>query len=212
MPVRVVPDGDERDEDVALGIRYAVDNGAKVINMSFGKSFSPNSKMVEDAIRYAGKHDVLLVHAAGNDATDNDKEQHYPDGMLGKRRTASNVISVAAAGPFADTTVLADFSNYGRRSVDILSPGVEILSLVPEGGMDSYSGTSMAAPVVAGVAAIIRGLRPDWSAKKVKKVLEKSGNDLRNIVVMTPDGYEKLKKLVANPRMVSAENAVRMAL
>lgn len=212
LPVRVVPDGDERDEDVALGIRYAVDNGAKVINMSFGKSYSPNSQMVEDAIRYAAKHDVLLVHAAGNDATDNDLEQNYPDGTLGKRKSAPNVITVAAAGPFADSTFLADFSNYGRRSVDILSPGVEIRSLVPEGGTDSYSGTSMAAPVVAGVAAILRGLRPDWSAKKVKKVLEKSGNDVKNIEVMAPDGYMKLKKLVANPRMVSAENAVKKAL
>lgn len=212
MPIRAVPDGDEYDQDIANGIRYAVDNGAKVINMSFGKSFSPDNHLVEDAIRYAGDHDVLVVHAAGNDASNNDVHQNYPDGTLGKKKTAKHVITVAAAGTYADSTVLASFSNYGRKSVDIMAPGVDILSLVPEGEVNSFSGTSMAAPVVSGVATLLRGLRPEWSAKKVKKVILKSGNDLKNLKVRVGGEKVALKKVLANPRMVSAANAVEKAL
>jgi len=86
LTVRAVPDGDEYDKDIALGIRYAVDNGAKVINGSFGKSFSPHKQWVFDAIKYAEKKDVLIVHAAGNDAKDIDVENNYPNDSADKKQ------------------------------------------------------------------------------------------------------------------------------
>ncbi|MGB6037534.1 MAG: S8 family serine peptidase, partial [Cryomorphaceae bacterium] len=129
MPIRAVPGGDERDKDIALAIRYAVDNGANIINMSFGKGYSPQVDLVFDAIEYAEKNDVLLIHAAGNDASDNDEVKNYPDGTIGKRKSAKTFITVAASGFTVDDTYLAEFSNYGKKSVDISAPGVEINSL-----------------------------------------------------------------------------------
>ncbi|HKL40804.1 MAG TPA: S8 family serine peptidase, partial [Cryomorphaceae bacterium] len=181
MPLRAVPGGDERDKDIALAIRYAVDNGAKIINMSFGKAFSPNVDLVFDAIKYAEKNDVLLIHAAGNDASDNDEIVNYPDGTLGKRKSAKTFITVAAGSFGPDESFLADFSNYGKKSVDILAPGVEIKSLAPGNKVKSQSGTSMAAPVVSGVAALIWGLDSSLSAKKLKKILLKSANELEQL-------------------------------
>lgn len=211
MPIRAVPGGDERDEDVALAIRYAVDNGAKVVNMSFGKAYSPNRELVFDAIRYAQSKDVLLIHAAGNDAANNDEVQNFPDGTLGKRKTASNVITVGASGPQADSTLLAGFSNFGKKKVDVLAPGVEIESLVPEGGTKANSGTSMAAPVVSGLAALIRGLYPELSASEVKDIILKSASRYGDVLVNAMDESTPLKKVVRNPGVVSAEKAVIFA-
>lgn len=123
MGVRMVPDGDERDKDVANGIRYAVDNGAKVINMSFGKGYVFNKKTVDEAIKYAEEKDVLLVHAAGNDGKDIDVVKNYPmkyytdslDAVLGE---ASNWITVGATSSGLDGDLLAEFSNFGYRSVE----------------------------------------------------------------------------------------------
>ena len=84
MSVRAVPDGDERDKDVANAIRYAVDNGATIINMSFGKGYSWDKKAVDEAVKYAAKHDVLLVHAAGNSGQNNDKTDNFPNDFIGK--------------------------------------------------------------------------------------------------------------------------------
>lgn len=211
MPIRAVPGGDERDEDVALAIRYAVDNGAKVVNMSFGKAYSPHKELVFDAIRYAESKDVLLIHAAGNDATNNDKVPNFPDGTLGKKKTASNVITVGASGPQADSTLLAGFSNFGKKKVDVLAPGVEIESLVPEGGTKANSGTSMAAPVVSGLAALIRGLYPELSASEVKDIILKSASSYGDVLVNSMDEPTPLKKIVRNPAVVSAEKAVILA-
>lgn len=199
MPVRIVPDGDERDKDVALGIRYAVDNGARVINMSFGKPWSPDQEMVNDAIRYALSKDVILVHAAGNDGENNDKVNNYPDGTLGKRKSAKGFITVAAANPENSGSVLASFSNYGRKSVDVLAPGVEIRSLVPGDRTKSYSGTSMAAPVISGMAALLRGTFPEASAKDIVRLIEKSIAEHKNEMVDFSGVEIPLKKLVRYP-------------
>lgn len=211
LPVRAVPGGDERDKDVAAAIRYAVEMGAKVINMSFGKSYSPEEELVQEAIRYAASKDVLMIHAAGNDASDNDRHRNYPDGTLGKRRSLNNWITVAASSPEDGSALLADFSNYGRRKVDILAPGVDILSLKPNGATASNSGTSMAAPVVSGVAAIIRGMYPELSAKEVRKILIRTAQPVGDTVITSEDGEVKLKRLVRNAGVVSAYEAVRYA-
>jgi subtilisin family serine protease len=212
MPIRAVPAGDERDKDIARAIRYAVDNGAKIINTSFGKSYSPERELVFEAMRHASKNDVLIIHAAGNDGSDNDVEINYPDGTMGKKKTAINWLTVAAINYRTDSTFLADFSNYGRRSVDILAPGVEIRSLTPDAGTKSQSGTSMAAPVVSGVAALIRGLDPDLSAKKVKKLLIQSGIPAGEVGIERDGRSLKLEDAVRNPVVVSAENAVNVLL
>ncbi len=204
MSLRVVPDGDERDKDIALAIKYAVDNGAKVVNMSFGKSFSPNIKLVNDAIAYASQNDVLLIHAAGNDAENNDKIMSYPDGTLGKRKTIDNWISVGASSPFRDSAFVADFSNYGKKSVDILAPGVDILSLVVNDTVAKYSGTSMAAPVVSGIAAVVRGAYPELTAKAVKEIIIQSANiDKKLKVHIGGEEDIKIKKRFRTPGVPS---------
>lgn len=209
LPVRAVPGGDERDKDVAAAIRYAVDMGAKVINMSFGKPYSPDEDLVHEAIRYAESKDVLLVHAAGNDGSDNDRVGNYPDGTLGKRKSLNNWITVAASGPEEGGALLAEFSNYGKKKVDIMAPGVDILSLKPDGETASNSGTSMAAPVVSGVAALIRGMYPELTAKEVKKILVKTAQPVGDTLITVDEKDMKLKKLVRNPGVVSAYEAVK---
>jgi len=179
MAVRVVPDGDERDKDVANGIRYAVDNGAKIINMSFGKAFKWDKKVVDKAVRYAEKKGVLLIHAAGNDAEDNDKITHYPSDQYEKkmwfcRKGAKNWLEIGANSYKNDSMFVASFSNYGKKDVDLFAPGVSIYSTTPENTYASYNGTSMATPVVAGVAAVLKSYFPGLSAKQLKEVIMES--------------------------------------
>jgi subtilisin family serine protease len=182
MMVRVVPDGDEYDKDVALGIRYAVDNGAKVINMSFGKSFSPDKPWVDSAIRYAASKDVLILHAAGNDGADNDIKDNFPSPISVKFKTAAdNFLTIGASSdPKISKSIAADFSNYGKETVDLFAPGVKIYSTLP--GKSKYGnlqGTSMSTPIVSGLAALLRSYYPELTAVQLKKILESS--------VMIPD-------------------------
>ena len=176
MVVRAVPDGDEYDKDVALAIRYAVDNGAKVINTSFGKGYSQNPEWVWDAIKYAGKKDVLIVNAAGNDGIDLDITTSYPNDQNGTGAEMSdNFITIGALNYKYGEEMVATFSNYGATSVDLFSPGVKIWSTTPLDTYEYLQGTSMASPNVAGVAAMIRSYYPKLSAKQVKQVLMDSG-------------------------------------
>ena len=177
MGVRVVPNGDEYDKDVALGIRYAVDNGAKIINMSFGKSYSPEQIWVDSAIRYAASKDVLIIHAAGNEYYDLNIKPVYPNPYSSYfNDTATNVLTVAASSDFfINGTLLTDFSNFGSAIVDVLSPGEKIYSTIP--GANNYGflqGTSMAAPIVSHIAAMIRSYYPILSAVDVKKIIKQS--------------------------------------
>ncbi|MDP1843187.1 MAG: S8 family peptidase [Sediminibacterium sp.] len=177
MMLRVVPDGDEYDKDVALAIRYAVDQGAKVINMSFGKAFSPEKKWVDSAVRYAEQKDVLIVHASGNESEDIDVNENYPNAWLSPWRTkASNFITVGASSDInISNSIVADFSNYGKESVDVFAPGVKIYSTLP--GSNQYGmlkGTSMSTPIVTGLAAMIRSYYPGLSAVEIKRIIEQT--------------------------------------
>lgn len=216
MAVRLVPNGDERDKDVANGIRYAVDNGARVINMSFGKGYAYNKKAVDEAVKYAESKDVLLVHAAGNDSQDNDIEKNFPtkyftdsvDAVVGE---AKNWITVGATGLKQDADLLADFSNYGYRSVDVFAPGVKINSTIPESKYKENQGTSMAAPVVAGLAAMIRAYYPSLTAEQVKEVIMKSVTKVDQKVKVKKDGATKrvyLDEISVSGGIVNAYNAI----
>lgn len=168
MALRAVPDGDERDKDVANAIRYAVDNGAKIINMSFGKGFSPHQHYVDEAIIYATSKGVLMVHAAGNDAESIDKKPNFPNV---KNLTKNGFIPWIEVGANDILGQMAEFSNYGAKSVDILAPGVYIYSTMPGGTYDYESGTSMAAPVVSGVAALLWSVYPELTVKELHAAL-----------------------------------------
>ena len=178
MMVRVVPDGDEYDKDVALAIKYAVDNGAKVINMSFGKAYSPEKYWVDSAVAYAEQNDVLLVHSAGNENYNLDSITVFPNANLAAyKKNASSFITVGASSDtlITEGNIAADFSNYGKQNVDLFAPGVKIYSTLPGGNTyGNQDGTSMAAPIVSGVAALIRTYYPSLTAKQVKNILEKT--------------------------------------
>jgi len=192
MVLRAVPAGDEYDKDVALAIRYATDNGAKIINCSFGKSFSPNRKWVEEAVIYAEGKGVLVVHAAGNESEDLDviKNTNYPDDQPDfNTEIASNFISVGALAPYFNQGLIADFSNYGKEKVDLFAPGEDIYSSMPNGGFAFQGGTSMAAPVVSGVAAWIAAYFPKHRDSALKQILMDSSIRLP-ISVLTPNNEE----------------------
>ena len=182
MSVRAVPDGDERDKDVANAIIYAVDNGAKVINMSFGKGYSPRKEAVDKAVRYAEKNDVLLVHASGNSSANNDSEPNFPNDtyrkgigfLFFKKKQPKNWIEVGALNNSDDESMVASFSNYGKKEVDVFAPGMYMFAPVPDDNYQILQGTSMAAPVVSGIAAVIRGYFPELKAKEVKEVIMNS--------------------------------------
>ena len=173
MGVRVVPDGDEYDKDIALGIRYAVDNGAKVINMSFGKSFSPQQAWVDSAIRYAASKDVLLIHSAGNEKYDLNSKSVYPNPYSPTfKDSAENMLTIAASSDsIIKGSLVTDFSNFGNKVVDLLSPGEKIYSTLPNNEYGYLSGTSMASPIVTHIAAMIRAYYPNLSARDVKNIL-----------------------------------------
>ena len=176
MSIRSTPNGDEYDKDVALAVRYAVDNGASVINMSFGKSYSEHPEWVYDAIQYASENDVLIVHAAGNNSENVDTVMNYPNDHKGSiTEIVDNFINVGAINRFYNEFVVPSFSNYGGRNVDIFAPGDKVYSALPNNEYDYQNGTSMAAPVVAAVAALIRSYYPDLSAPQVKRIIMESG-------------------------------------
>jgi cell wall-associated protease len=184
MVIRCVPNGDERDKDVANAIRYAADNGARVINMSFGKSYSPHKAAVDDAVRYAESKNVLLVHAAGNDSKNVDVEPNFPKDKYNDGTYCSTWLEIGASGPSKEM-LIADFSNYGKQSVDVFAPGVDIYSTIPGSQYKENSGTSMAAPVTSGVAATILSYYPELSAADVKKIIMQSAVDYRKTKVVT---------------------------
>ncbi len=172
MSVRAVPSGDERDKDVANAIRYAVDNGAQIISMSFGKEFSPNKAAVDEAMRYADQKGVLLVHAAGNDSRNTDVDTHnYPSAAYLDGQPIPNLLTVGASSRLNTAELTAEFSNYGAQTVDLFAPGVDIYSTIPGGGYTLHSGTSMAGPVVAGVAAVLKAYYPTLTAAQLKQCI-----------------------------------------
>lgn len=213
MIIRCVPNGDERDKDVANAIRYAADNGARVINMSFGKSFSPQKEVVDEAVKYAESKGVLLVHAAGNDGKNLEKEANFPTDKYNDGTFCSTWLEVGASDDEVPT-LAASFSNYGQKSVDLFSPGVDIFSTVPDGKYKNNDGTSMASPVAAGVAAAVMSYYPQLTAKDVKAILMQSAENYGKKKVALPGNPKKkvkFKKLSVTGGVVNLYNALQLA-
>ena len=214
MVVRAVPDGDEYDKDIALAIRYAVDNGAKVINTSFGKYYSPHPEWVWEAIKYASTKDVLIVNAAGNEGLNLDEIQVYPNDQKGTGlEMGDTFITIGALDSKYGSEMVATFSNYGVSNVDVFAPGVKIWSTTPLSTYEYMQGTSMAAPAVAGVAAVIRSQYPKLSAKQVKQILMNSGLTSKTPVVLggDPSNQDKFGSISKSGKMVNLYNALIMA-
>ena len=215
LVVRAVPDGDEYDKDIALGIRYAVDNGAKVINTSFGKYFSPNPEWVIDAIKYAAEKDVLIVNAAGNEGLDLDKKRVYPNDQDPKqtKEIADNFLTVGALNYEYGANMVATFSNYGKSNVDVFAPGTKIWSTTPNNTYEYLQGTSMASPAVAGIAAVIRGYYPQLSASQVKQIIMDSGLSTEATVIVGGDANNtsKFQNLSTSGKMANLYNALILA-
>ncbi len=218
MTVRAVPDGDERDKDVLNAIYYAVDNGAAIVNMSFGKGYSPSKVAVDKAVKYARKHDVLLVHAAGNDGSENDNFNNYPNDRYMKKglfgpRYADNWIEVGAVDWHGGDKMAASFSNYSSENVDVFAPGLDIYSTVPDDQYESLPGTSMAAPMVSGVAALLRSYFPDLTAEQVKNIILSSVRKHDERVTL-PGSDDKIafSRLALSGGVVDAKKAVELAL
>lgn len=216
MSVRAVPNGDEYDKDIARGIRYAVDNGARIINGSFGKSFSPNAQWVYDAIKYAADNNVLFVHAAGNDGADLDNpvNANFPNDQVNNGpEIADNVITVGALNPKYGSELVASYSNYGKINVDIFAPGTDIYSTYPNNDYEYSPGTSMAAPGVAGVAALVMSQYPSLTAAQVKKIILQSGLPIKTKVVLGKNTGKSasLDEISTSGKIANAYNALVMA-
>jgi len=216
MTIRVVPDGDERDKDVANGIRYAVDHGANIISMSFGKDISPYKGAVDDAVQYADAHGVLLVHAAGNDAENLDSVPDFPNRYFAAGGQAADWLEIGASSWKTGEQLVAPFSNYSKDRVDLFAPGVDIYSTLPGNKHGRLSGTSMATPVVSGVAAMLMAYFPSLTAAQVKQILLTSATSYADQTVDKPaeggtGGTVRFGDLSESGGIVNAYNAVKAA-
>jgi hypothetical protein len=191
MSVKAVPNGDEYDKDIANAIRYAVDNGAKIINMSFGKKISPHKQWVDEAFKYAAAKDVLLVMAAGNDNQDVDKDPQFPNDTYLDGTTTDNVINVGASGPKLDENLAATFTNYGKNNVDVFAPGVKVTSIDMDAEFNTADGTSFASPIVAGIAALVLEYYPSLSARQLKQVILGSVTPVTGKMVIKPGSKDE---------------------
>lgn len=214
MMIRGILGKDEFDKDVALSIRYAVDHGAKVINMSFGKYVSPDKRWTDEAIAYALSKDVVVVHATGNDAADIDKDMHYPNGYTIGNKKLPNFINVGASGDPSTGNWIAPFSNYGKKMVDVFAPGVYIHCAIAGDGTQTADGTSLASPVVTGIAALLRSYFPTLTATEIVDIIKKSGTTIAEQVNKPGSNTEKvyLTELCETGKVVNAASAVKMAM
>lgn len=215
MPVVMVAEGDEYDKEVALAIRYAVDNGADIINMSWGKYLSLHVGWVRDAFRYAASHDVLLVSASGNDSKNTDIELNYPNDHIDGVEFVDNFIMVGGSGYVIDSTLVASFSNYGKNTTDIFAPAVKIYAPHIENSYRYARGTSFASPLMAGVAALVKSYYPNLTAPEIKEIIMASGTPFNIPVrVYQDDDTTKLipfSELSKSGKIINAYNALKMA-
>ena len=214
MPIRAVPNGDERDKDIANAIYYATENGAHIINLSAGKTISPNKDVVDKAVQYAETRGVLIIHAAGNESANCDLEACYPTPYYKNGKLARNWINIGASSWGTGANFIGSFTNYGKKTVDVFAPGVAMYSTVPGNGYKNHDGTSMACPAVAGVAAVLMSYFPELSAADVKDVIFQSVRTFGGMPVLKPgtqDEAIEFSQLSKTGGVVNAYDAVQMA-
>ncbi|BDU24941.1 S8 family serine peptidase [Flavobacterium sp. GSB-24] len=215
MPLNISPSGDEHDKDIAMAVRYAVDNGAKIINMSFGKEFSMHKDWVSEAFKYAEEHNVLLVHSAGNDSENLDKVFHYPNDQNyeGIRGICNNFISVGSTTKNLGEKLVSDYSNYGKENVDLFAPGEDIYTTGAGNIYKTDSGTSFSAPMVSGTAAIIWSYYPNLTAAQVKQIIMDSGTAYNFEVILpgTKDKKVPFSELSKSGKVLNVYNAMQLA-
>jgi cell wall-associated protease len=215
MPLTISPSGDEHDKDIANAIYYAVDNGAKIINMSFGKECHLEKKWVDDAVKYAEKNRVLIVHSAGNEASNSNNYPNFPDDYNNEKNEeiSNNFITVGSVSNKLDSTFVSAFSNYGNMGVDLFAPGDNIYTCIPDNKYEVDGGTSLAAPMVSGTAALIWLYYPKLTAKQVKDIILESSvkYDLEVIVPGTTDKKVKFSELSKSGGVLNVYNAMQLA-
>ncbi|WP_157802113.1 S8 family peptidase [Flavobacterium sp. 1] len=215
MPLNISPSGDEHDKDITMAIRYAVDNGAKIINMSFGKEFTMHKEWVYEAFKYAEKHNVLLVHSAGNDSQSVDENPSYPSDISydGSKEMCNNFINVGSITHKLSSTFVSDFTNYGKQNVDLFAPGDKIYTTGAGNIYKTESGTSLAAPMVSGTAALIWSYYPNLTATEVKQIILDSGTayDLEVLVPGIKDKKVPFSELSKSGKVLNVYNAMQMA-
>ena len=218
MALRSIPNGDEYDKDVALSIRYAVDNGANIINMSFGKYYSPMESEVYAAIKYAESKGVLMIAASGNEGQDVDSTTHYPTPYSEKGSHVSTWLTVGANSKDFEEKMTATFSNYGAKKVHIFAPGVKVISISPDDSYDMMNGTSFSCPVVTGVAALVWSYYPQLSARDLREIIMESSVMYKNMKVNLPGSFDdgkvpsvKFGELSESGGVVNAYYALQMA-
>lgn len=216
MSLRAVPNGDESDKDIAFAVRYAVDNGAKVINMSFGKAYSPNQKEVAAAFKYAESKGVLLVHAAGNDGSNLDVANNFPTNKYSFESQPNEMfLTIGASTRIAKKELAADFSNYSSTKVDIFAPGHEIWNTVPQSEYMKLQGTSMAAPMASGVAAMLKSYFPSLSMAEIKTIMLNSGKSYKGVLEIQPGSEDTMvdfSSLSVTGKVVNVKNAVKACI
>jgi len=214
MPIKAVPNGDEYDKDIANAIRFAVDHGARIINMSFGKKLSPHKDWVDAAFKYAASKNVLLVQAAGNDNQDVDVKPQYPSDTFadGSGTDAANVICVGASAARLDKDLASSFSNYGKKGVDVFAPGVKVTSIDKDAEFNTADGTSFASPITAGIAALVMEYYPKLSARQVKQVILQSAKPLTGVKVLLPGSQDKMVDFTSLSKTGGIVNAYQALL
>jgi cell wall-associated protease len=218
MVIRTIPDGDERDKDVANAIIYAVKNGAQILNLSFGKDFSPQKKFVDDALRFAASKDVLIIHAAGNDSENTDTLERFPNNHdQNGNIIMENWMNIGASFQKKNKTLTGDFSNYGKKTVEFFAPGVNIYSTEPGNKYGVMDGTSFSSPMTAGAAALLKSVYPTLHAAQIKEILMKSTSKYPHLRVYMPNQTSKKKdktrfgKLSVTGGVLNVYNALELA-
>jgi subtilisin family serine protease len=215
MSVRAVPDGDEYDKDIALAIRYAVDNGAQIINMSFGKKYSPHQKEVYEAFAYADSKGVLCIHAAGNDHKNIDVEDNFPTSVYAfQTKKLDHFLTIGSCTRNTEGELPSSFSNYGQKGVDVFAPGSEIYNAVPQSDYQVLQGTSMACPMVSGAAAMLKSYFPDMTMKQIAEVLLSTSKSYKGVQQKHPETKEMADfvTLSVTGGVINLKNAVAKCL
>jgi len=223
LPITFTGIGDFTDKDFYLGFKYAISNGANIINISQGKTFSMTPKILFKALKLAKRRNVLVVMSAGNQAMSLDENWRFPQSISKLyEKNFSNVLIVGASSKKLNKNLLDEDSNYGLKSIDIFAPGEDIPTTLPNNEFTTKSGTSFAAPIVTNVAALLWSHYPKLKASEIKKIIMQSGAEYDGLVNVPCDleknqfcknnpQKQKFNLLSRSGKIINALNALKLA-